>query len=288
MKKLIISESEKKRIFEMYNLITENVDQELVDYGNNYIDSHSCDEIYNDLLKFQSAVNSGQVQMSDEDKKELDDNLGQMKTYKSLFCGKIKKEMKKSFAEQAQSNPEKLKDSMCWFASNISQPQTPLKACQATTTTPVQTGSQTPTQTQTTTNTQQPTQTTNTQTTTNTQQPTQTTNTQTTTNQNVNYELDTVEKIKDFQNWMDKNYGKWAYSNKYKRNYSVDRNSKKGWGSMGPNTTKAWNDQTKKEKYLKEKGLLVSQNNTQQPVTSKTTEIKKNYEPATDDEVSQF
>jgi hypothetical protein len=49
MKKLIISESEKKRIFEMYNLITENVDQELVDYGNNYIDSHSCDEIYNDL-----------------------------------------------------------------------------------------------------------------------------------------------------------------------------------------------------------------------------------------------
>jgi len=39
---------------------------------------------------------------------------------------------------------------------------------------------------------------------------------------------------------------------------------------------------------LKEKGLLVSQNNTQQPVTSKTTEIKKNSEPATDDEVYQF
>jgi hypothetical protein len=94
MKKLIISESEKKRIFEMYGLITENVDQELVDYGNNYIDSHSCDEIYNDLLKFQSAVNSGQVQMSDEDKKELDDNLGQMKTFKSFACSKIKKEMK--------------------------------------------------------------------------------------------------------------------------------------------------------------------------------------------------
>ena len=78
MKKLIISESEKRRILEMYNLITEQVDQELVNYGNNYIDNNDCDKIYNDLKNFQSAVESGQVKVSSEDKKELDKNLKRM------------------------------------------------------------------------------------------------------------------------------------------------------------------------------------------------------------------
>jgi hypothetical protein len=263
MKKLIISESEKKRILEMYNLITEDVDQELLDYGNSYIDNNSCDEIYNDLVKFQSAVNSGQVQMSSEDKKELDDNLDQMKTFKSLACGKIKKEMKKSFAEQSQSSPEKLKDSMCWFASNISKPQTPLKACQTSTEAPAQTGTEQPAEI----GTEQPAET-------GTEQPAQTGSEQTTTVDS-DYKLDTPQKIGEFQTWMDKNHGKWAYSKKYNRNYSVDRSPKKGYGNMGPNTKKAWDNTEYKNAYLKEMGLLKQETNK----TENKSEIKQVLEP---------
>jgi hypothetical protein len=127
MKKFIITESEKNDIRKMYGLIKEDINQELLNYGNNYIDNHNCDEIYNDLVKFQSAVNSGNPEMSDEDKKELDDNLNQMKTFKGLACGRVKKEMKKNFAKQSKEEPEKLKKYMCWFATNITN--TNLTSC---------------------------------------------------------------------------------------------------------------------------------------------------------------
>jgi len=114
----------------MYGLVKEDINQELLKYGNDYIDNHSCDEIYNDLTKFQSAVNSGNPEMTIEDKKELDDNLKQMNTFKGLACGKVKKEMKKTFSKQSHEEPEKLKKYMCWFASNITN--TNLNSCKQT------------------------------------------------------------------------------------------------------------------------------------------------------------
>ena len=55
---------------------------------------------------------------------------------------------------------------------------------------------------------------------------------------------------------MDRNHGKWAYSKKYNRNYSVDGKPNKGFGNMGPNTKKAWDNTEYKNAYLKEKGLV--------------------------------
>lgn len=274
MRKISITESEKQKILEMYYLLKEEVAQDLVDYGNNYIDNNNCDKIYNDLVKFQSAVDSGQVQMSSEDKKELDDNLDQMKTFKGLACNRIKKEMKKSFAEQAQQNPEKLKSSMCWFAENISKPSTPLKSCSST---------EVSTQT-----TATPVDNTTAQTTATPSSPTTTVDNVTTTPQgtetpvqtgtvNIYYKLDTPEKIQEFQTWMDKNHGKWAYSKKYNKSYSVDGKPNKGYGNMGPNTKKAWNNEEYKNAYLKEKGLVKKEtsNVTNQQNTNKTANVSQ-------------
>jgi len=50
---------------------------------------------------------------------------------------------------------------------------------------------------------------------------------------------------------MDGKYPNWAYSQKYKRNYNVGGNPKLGFGILGPNTKKAWNNPKYKEEYLK-------------------------------------
>lgn len=125
--KLLITESDKNNILKMYGLLKESVDYDLLNYGNNYIDSNSCNKIYSDLTSFQSAVESGQVQMSSGDKSELDSNLKKMKMGKDFACGTIKTEMKKEFAKQSEQSPEKLKTYMCWFAQNITN--TSLSSC---------------------------------------------------------------------------------------------------------------------------------------------------------------
>jgi hypothetical protein len=201
-KRIIISESEKTNILEMYGLIVEQqLNQELLDYANDYIDNTSCDQIYQDMLKCQQAVNNGEITLSNEDKNELDDNIKKIKSYKGFACGTIKSKMKSEFQKQSTENPEKLKVMMCWFSKNVHPPSSgqPLKSCQAET--PVD-NTQTQVQQQTQDNRQQQTQ----------------VNTQTT-------------------------------------NQNPTNNTQKS---------------------------------SQQPATSKTSEIKKGSEPATDDEVSQF
>lgn len=128
--KLLITESDKNNILKMYGLLKESVDYELLNYGNNYIDSNGCNKIYSDLTSFQSAVESGQVQMSSGDKSELDSNLKKMKMGKDFACGTIKTEMKKEFVKQSEQSPEKLKTYMCWFAKNITN--TSLSSCSST------------------------------------------------------------------------------------------------------------------------------------------------------------
>ena len=88
--KIIITEQEKINIRELYGLIVENDSAELLNYANNYIDTHSCDTIYENLLSFQNAVNSGNPKMSNKDKQELSKNLKDMKSYKDWFCDTVK------------------------------------------------------------------------------------------------------------------------------------------------------------------------------------------------------
>lgn len=129
-KKIIITESDKNNILKMYGVLNESVDFELLNYGNNYIDSNGCNKIYDDLVRFQTAVNSGQVQMSSSDKSDLDTNLELMAQYKNIFCSKVKEKMKESFKQQANYEPEKLKTYMCWFSKNITFSD--LTACKST------------------------------------------------------------------------------------------------------------------------------------------------------------
>lgn len=115
--RIIITESDKKRIL---SLIKESIDTtELTNYANEYIDGHTCNEIYSDLLKYQIAVNNGEVTLSQSDKNTLTDSISKIKTYKGIACGTIKSTMKTEFSKQASSDPEKLLESMCWFSKNV-------------------------------------------------------------------------------------------------------------------------------------------------------------------------
>jgi hypothetical protein len=125
--KFIITEQEKRNIRELYGLIVENDSTELLNYANNYIDTHSCDTIYQNLLSFQNAVNSGNPKMSNKDKQELSKNLKDMKSYKDWFCDTVKEKMKERFQEEGRNNPENLKTYMCWFSTNVTK--TNLKPC---------------------------------------------------------------------------------------------------------------------------------------------------------------
>jgi hypothetical protein len=125
--KIIITEQEKRNIRQLYGLIVENDSAELLDYANNYIDTHSCDTIYENLLSFQNAVNSGNPKMSNKDKQELSKNLKDMKSYKDWFCDTVKEKMKERFQEESKNNPENLKTYMCWFSTNVTK--TNLKPC---------------------------------------------------------------------------------------------------------------------------------------------------------------
>ena len=257
MKKLIITESEIKSIKRMYGLLKESVDTELLSYGNNYIDNNNCNKIYNDLVKFQSAVESGQVQMSSDDKSELDSNLKQMNMAKGMFCETIKSKMKKEFAKQSEQNPEKLKSSMCWFAANISKPQTPLTSCSSKpdVVTPTTTNTTIQTQTQSQTSIPVTTTTSDNEGPADDEVPVDNTkpvdNTPTNTATPVIGDLNSPDKVRAFQNWMDTNHPNWAYSKKYNRNYSVKRRPNYGYGNLGPNTKKAWNNSEYKNAYLK-------------------------------------
>lgn len=134
-------------------ILKETLDKELVNFANRYIDNNSCDIIYQDLSKFQTAVNGGKIQISDNDKTELDKNLIRFKNevvdasfLKQGKCNFAKGEMKKEFEKQSRENSEYLKTTMCWFAENIIKGEK-LNICQASSVTepPVSTPQGSPT-----------------------------------------------------------------------------------------------------------------------------------------------
>jgi hypothetical protein len=58
--------------------------------------------------------------------------------------------------------------------------------------------------------------------------------------------LKNVDEIKKFQDWLDINHPGWH------RKYGVlNKNLLRGYGKYGPNTTRAWNNQSYKDEYLK-------------------------------------
>jgi len=58
--------------------------------------------------------------------------------------------------------------------------------------------------------------------------------------------LKNVDEIKNFQDWLDINHPGWH------RKYGVlNKNLLRGYGKYGPNTTRAWNNQSYKDEYLK-------------------------------------
>lgn len=60
-----------------------------------------------------------------------------------------------------------------------------------------------------------------------------------------------LKDVKNFQDWLDKNKGEWAWSPRQQKNYKVEQNPKRGYGRFGPSTQKMWNDPKVKEEYLK-------------------------------------
>jgi hypothetical protein len=48
-------------------------------------------------------------------------------------------------------------------------------------------------------------------------------------------EINSIEKLKEFQDWLDTNHSGWV--SKYK---TLNKDIKKGYGKYGPNTKKAW------------------------------------------------
>lgn len=248
MKRLVLEQWEKNKILEMYGLVTEEeLDTELIEYANNYIDNTDCDQIYNDMTKALQAATAGQLPMSDEDKKELESNLKNLGLFKSVACKAVKQTMKTTFEVQSKQNPEKLKTLMCWFSVNVRPPANgqPLKSCtksnnnnQITSTADTQVNNQVVVN------------------------PQATGDTQSSGSTQIDYNLDTVKKVQDFQTWMDKK-GKWAWSERYKRWYDVRGRVNYGYGRLGPNTKKNW--EKYKNDYLKEIGLI----------TDKKEEVKK-------------
>jgi len=86
------------------------------------------------------------------------------------------------------------------------------------------------------------------------------------------YQLDSVEKIRGFQDWMDGKFGKWAESIKSPGSfYKVGQREKYGWGFMRAQTKKAWD--AHKDEYLKEKGL-VKKDEVKQVVEPPKEEVK--------------
>jgi hypothetical protein len=118
-------------------LLKENIDKELLDWGLSYIDNSSCDELYTDLIDYQKVINqpspSPEIQLSDDDKKELAKNIQDFKKkvidtnfLKEAKCDFAKGLMKDEFIENSKTNPKKLTSNLCWFAKKKGKT---LKAC---------------------------------------------------------------------------------------------------------------------------------------------------------------
>ena len=242
-------------------------DKEITDYINYYLKNKTCKEVAEDLETFKSSP--AYKNLSDEEQKKLNQAITGLNTpgaavlFGGIPCSKgkskcdcVKDYMKEELVNKLKTDRDKVIAQACELTKKF-PPQKPLTVCspKVNTVTPTNTGNNTNTGTNTNT-------TINTGTSTKKNEPivintnTKTTTPTTTAGNSSDYKLDTPGKIQDFQTWMDNNHGKWAYSKKYNKNYSVDGKPNKGYGNMGPNTNKYWNTDSYRNDYLKEKGLI--------------------------------
>jgi len=183
-KRLIILESEKNNILEMYGLIVEQTDEEILNYADKYINTHNCDDIANDMEKIKNT--DTYTNLSKEDQNTFDDAINGL-NHPSLACGikgikfnpvkkgsacnALKEYMKKEFRKQLPLKRDIIISQICAF-SYLWTTEPPLNGCQKTksdnvnvpvntnknqTVTDVQTGGNTQTQTNVQTNTEKPT-----------------------------------------------------------------------------------------------------------------------------------
>jgi hypothetical protein len=59
-------------------------------------------------------------------------------------------------------------------------------------------------------------------------------------------ELKDIDGVKKFQDWLDINHPGW-----HMKYGTLNKNLLRGYGKYGPNTTRAWNNQSYKDEYLK-------------------------------------
>ena len=68
-------------------------------------------------------------------------------------------------------------------------------------------------------------------------------------------ELKDVDGVKKFQDWLDVNHPGW-----HKKYGTLNKNLLRGYGKYGPNTNRAWNNQSYKDEYLKTSNSNVVSN----------------------------
>lgn len=289
-KRFIITESDRDHIRKMYGLIKEGREQvqEVEAYSLEYINKDGCDGIATDIRNLSDAVNRGEVNLSSSGRSKLEENKKDVGKINGFTCGIAKNQMRNALNREL-SDESQYPDAIltaCWMSKNSVRHRKTLSICNQTQTpTPTQqptndlstnnqsgSVSNVPTQnTQTSNNyddynlilskpekenvitiggSTDDSSDTNNNTNNNTNNTNNNTNNTNNNTQTSDYQLDTVDKIKNFQTWLDNNYGKWAWSTRYNRSYKVNKTPSLGWGKMGPNTTKKWADPEIRGKYL--------------------------------------
>jgi hypothetical protein len=120
---------------------------ELYQYGITYIGGpkdKNCEKLIADGKLLEKAVEEGKLKMESKDIKEFKSNLNLLEAGSVIpGCKSIKPTLIKKFQEGFESNYQKAKINLCWFAENIDKKQ--LNACKtvpeqkpATPTTPQQ------------------------------------------------------------------------------------------------------------------------------------------------------
>lgn len=125
---------------EFYILIRESTDDDLTNWTENFIDSHSCYDLREYLIKYREAVKNKTFTLSNEEMADLNRSIESedcrvweiqkkgglkccydQKTKKenTFICNMAKDEMKNQLKEKIKSDSKRVALQMCWFNENI-------------------------------------------------------------------------------------------------------------------------------------------------------------------------
>ena len=130
----VLTENINSNIFE--STLDDQDKNELYQYGITYLggpDEKNCEKLIQDGESLEKAVEEGKLKMEPEDIKEFKTNLNKLKTANAVgACRMIKPTIIRKFKEGFESNYQKAKISLCWFAKNINDKE--LNACKVVST----------------------------------------------------------------------------------------------------------------------------------------------------------